>query len=93
MRITELAGAVTGAAAALAVLWQGAVWCRRIMEGLRCQLRSEMTRIYYRHRGERVIRQYEFENFKANYAAYRALGGNSFIVKIGEEIDKWEVIS
>ena len=34
-----------------------------------------------------------FENFVKLYNAYKALGGNSFIDKIYEEIKTWEVIT
>lgn len=66
---------------------------RKIASGTRCQLRSEMLRIYYRHRETETIRQYEFENFAMLYEAYKALGGNSFIDKISNEVNSWEVIS
>ena len=93
MGLLGIAGLITALAGAAAVLWHIYVWGRNVMEGLRCQLRSELTRTYYRHKDEKRIRQYEFENFKANYHAYRALHGNSFVVRINDEIDTWEVIS
>lgn len=65
----------------------------RISNGTKCQLRSEMLRIYYHHRGKGVIRQYEYENFVFLYEAYKALGGNSFIDKIYAEVKKWEIIT
>ena len=65
----------------------------KVMAGQRCQLRSEMLRIYYRHREEGQIRQYEYENFIKLYEAYKALKGNSFIDKIYEEVKTWEVIT
>lgn len=65
----------------------------KIADGTKCQLRSEMLRIYYHNREERKIRQYEFENFVKLYESYKALGGNSFIDKIYEEIKEWEIIS
>jgi len=66
---------------------------RKIADGQRCQLRSEMLRIYY-HRKERgSLRQYELENFIMLYNAYKALGGNSFIDKIYKEVLAWEVLS
>lgn len=64
----------------------------KIANGTRCQLRSEMLRIYYRHREEESIRQYEFENFIFLYEAYKALKGNSFIDKIFKEVQTWEII-
>lgn len=65
----------------------------KISGGTKCQLRSEMLRIYYHHREKRVIRQYEYENFVMLYEAYKALKGNSFIDKIYKEVQEWEVVS
>lgn len=66
---------------------------KRISNGTKCQLRSEMLRIYYRNRGTEQIRQYEYENFVMLYEAYKALKGNSFIDKIYAEVKTWEIIS
>lgn len=66
---------------------------RKIANGTRCQLRSEMLRIYYHHREKQTIRQYEYENFIMLYEAYKALKGNSFIDKIYKEVAEWEVVS
>lgn len=64
---------------------------KKISNGTKCQLRSEMLRIYYHHRETETIRQYEFENFIMLYEAYKALKGNSFIDKIYKEVSTWEV--
>lgn len=69
------------------------IWIRKLADGTKCQLRSEMLRIYYRHRETEEIRQYEYENFVYLYEAYKALKGNSFIDKIYAEVKKWEIIS
>lgn len=68
-------------------------WAKNITEGQRCQLRSDMLVIYYRHRDEKRIRQYEKENFIKLYQAYKALGGNSFIDDINREVKTWEVVT
>ena len=65
----------------------------KVANGQKCQLRSDMLRIYYHHREEKKIRQYEYENFLMLYEGYKALKGNSFIDKIYGEIKTWEVIS
>ncbi len=65
----------------------------KIKEGTKCQLRSEMLRIYYHNRENETIRQYEVENFIMLYDAYKALKGNSFIDKIHSEVLSWDVIS
>jgi hypothetical protein len=68
-------------------------WLSKVANGQKCQLRTEMLRIYYRHKDTEQIRQYEYENFVFCYEAYKALKGNSFIDKIYKEVQTWEVIS
>lgn len=84
---------ITGTAAAAGVLWKLREKMNAVVEGIRCQLRTEMLRTYYHHKDEKRIRQYEMENFEHNYAAYSALGGNSFIGNVHEEVCSWEVVS
>lgn len=63
-----------------------------IREGQKCLLRSDMLRTYYKHLEDEKIRQHEYENFMYDYAAYKALGGNSFIEHVKKEVDSWSVI-
>lgn len=64
-----------------------------IVSGMKCLLRADMLRIYYKHHDRNEIRQHERENLEAEYRAYKALGGNSFIDGIYQEVTKWEVVS
>lgn len=64
---------------------------RKIANGTRCQLRSEMLRLYYHHRDSKTIRQFEYENFVFLYEAYKALKGNSFIDRIYSEVKTWRI--
>lgn len=66
---------------------------KKISNGTKCQLRSEMLRIYYHHSETKVIRQYEYENFVMLYEAYKSLKGNSFIDKIYAEVKTWEIVT
>ena len=66
---------------------------KKITEGQRCLLRSDMLRLYYKHKDADTIRQFELENFILEYNAYKALGGNSFIDRVYEEVKKWDVVS
>lgn len=91
--IKLLCAVVTGIAAAAGVLWKIREKFNAVVEGILCQLRTEMMRTYYRHKDDKRIRQYEMENFEHNYKAYKALGGNSFIGKIHEEVCQWEVVT
>lgn len=64
-----------------------------IREGQKCMLRADMLAAYYKHREEKTIRQYEYENFLYEYKAYRALRGNSFIERIAREVAEWEIVT
>lgn len=68
------------------------VTLKKVSNGTKCQLRSEMLRIYYRNREKGEIHQYEYENFVQLYEAYKALRGNSFIDKVYNEVKTWEII-
>ena len=87
--IVALIGEIT---VLLGVIIPVIVSVRKIGNGTKCQLRSEMLRIYYKNRQSRTIHQYEYENFVMLYEAYKALKGNSFIDRIYEEIKEWEII-
>lgn len=63
-----------------------------LREGQKCLLRSEIVRMYYRHHDDQKLREYEFKNMKQCYNAYKALGGNSFIDRIEEEMREWDII-
>lgn len=65
---------------------------RKIADGQKSLLRSDMLRIYYKNRETGIIHQYEYENFVYLYEAYKALKGNSFIDKIYSEVKSWEII-
>ena len=64
-----------------------------IREGQKCMLRADMLATYYKHREEKTIRQYEYENFLYEYKAYKALHGNSFIERIAREVAEWEIVT
>ena len=91
--VLVVAGAISAVAGAAAVVATVITKMKQITEGTKCLLRSEMLSTYYHHREEEIIRQFEYENFVYCYEAYTALGGNSFIQKIYEEVKTWQVVS
>jgi len=93
MGLTTLVTLITEIGVLLGAIIPVIVSIRKISNGTRCQLRSEMLRIYYHNREPETIRQYEYENFVMLYEAYKALKGNSFIDKIYKEVQSWEIIS
>lgn len=93
MDLTTIATLVTEIGVLVGVIIPVIVWIRKIANGQKCQLRSDMLVIYYHNREAKKIRQYEYENFVFLYEAYKALNGNSFIDKIYAEVKKWEIIT
>ena len=93
MDLTTAVVFITEMGVLLGVIFPVIVFILKIVNAQKCQLRSEMLRIYYHHHENGVIRQYEYENFVYLYEAYKALKGNSFIDKIYKEVQSWEIIS
>lgn len=93
MNITTLATLVAELGVLIGVIVPVIVNIRKVSAGTKCQLRSEMLRIYYHNTETGKIRQYEFENFVMLYEAYKALKGNSFIDKIYDEVKQFEIIA
>lgn len=91
MNISTLVALITELGVLFGVIAPVIVSTRKIQNGQRCLLRSEMLQIYYRNKDTKEIRQYEYENFVFLYEAYKALKGNSFIDKIYEEVKTWTI--
>jgi hypothetical protein len=92
-KLTAIVALVGEIGVLLGVIVPVIVSVRKIANGQKCQLRSEMLRTYYHHKETEKIRQYEYENFVYCYEAYKALKGNSFIDKIYKEVQTWEVLT
>ena len=92
MNLTTIATLIAEVGVLLGVIVPVIVSIRKIATGTKCQLRSEMLRIYYHNRESGQIHQFEYENFVMLYEAYKALKGNSFIDKIYKEVQSWEII-
>ena len=92
MNIATIATLVAEIGVLMGVIVPVIVSVSKISNGTKCQLRSEMLRIYYHNTESRKIRQYEYENFVMLYEAYKCLKGNSFIDKIYSEVKEFEII-
>ncbi|MEZ3420845.1 MAG: hypothetical protein K1V95_02850 [Eubacterium sp.] len=93
MTITDIATLIGEIGIIIGTITPVMIRIKKITNGQKCQLRSDMLRIYYHNCEQKTIRQYEFENFIFLYEAYKALKGNSFIDKIYEEVKEWDVIT
>lgn len=77
MTLTDIATLIGEIGLIIGTITPVMVRIRKITNGQKCQLRSDMLKIYYHNCEEKTIRQYEFENFIFLYEAYKALKGNS----------------
>lgn len=88
-----LAGGIAAISAAAGVVWKIFASMATIREGVKSLLRKQMLETYYKCLPTREIRQYRYETFMLSYQAYKALGGNSFIDRIKEEIDEFSIVA
>lgn len=88
----DICSVVTCAALLIRPLREWLLGTGALREGQRCLLRSEIVRIYYRHLGDKQLREYEFKNMQQCYEAYKVLKGNSFIDRIHTEMQEWDII-
>lgn len=93
MDLTTLTTLVAEIGVLLGVIIPVVMTVKKIANGTKCQLRSQMLEIYYHNADTGIIRQYEYENFVMLYEAYKALNGNSFIDKIYKEVQTWKIIT
>ena len=92
MNLTTSATLIGEISVLIGVIVPVIVSVRKIANGQKSLLRSDMLRIYYKNRESGIIHQYDYENFVYLYEAYKALKGNSFIDKIYSEVKEWEII-
>lgn len=66
---------------------------KKIAEGQQCQLRSDITAIYYKHCDEQTptMREYERKNLDSLVEAYKALDGNNYIDDLYDLMRHWKV--
>lgn len=66
---------------------------RKIKEGIKAQLRSEIEHCYYKNFEQKNLKEYERKNLDSLYEAYHdGLGGNTFAQDLYEEMREWKII-
>ena len=68
MKITVLVALISEIGVLIGVIVPVILSIKKIVNGTKCQLRSEMLRIYYHHYTIGEIRQYEYENFVSSFS-------------------------
>lgn len=66
-----------------------------IVNASKCQLRSDITNIYYKHCDEEepTLREYERKNLDELYDGYHTLKGNHFVDDLYEKMRHWKVVT
>ena len=88
----NVAGILTAAALLIKPIRERLLGLGLIKDGIMWLLATEIRKIYYRNLENQRRRQYEYETVSFCYKAYKALGGNSFIKHIVEEMETWTVV-
>ena len=88
----DISAIVTCAVMLIRPLREKILGLESLREGLRCLLRAEIVRIYYRHNDDKKLKEFEYKTIQACYYAYKALKGNSFIDHIYKEMEEREII-
>ena len=68
---------------------------KEIKDSQLCQLRSDITAIYYKHIDDEIptLREYERKNLDDLYAGYHTMRGNHFIDDIYDTMRTWKVVT
>lgn len=94
--IAQIATTFSAVAAALTILikpFRERVFNnKKASDGEKCLLRSEILSTYYKGLDKQELHQYEAENLHKLYDAYKALGGNSFVDIIYNEMLEWKIV-
>lgn len=68
------------------------VFAKSIHRGTKCSLRNDIVEIYEQCKPKKQITKYQLETVYLSYDEYKKLKGNSFIDKIRDEIEEFEII-
>lgn len=90
----SIIGYLTTVGGVFIFLWKQWKKIKDIANAQKCQLRSDILSIYYKHCDEEepTLREYERKNLDSLYSAYEVLHGNTFIADIyNDQMRHWRV--
>lgn len=93
--VASIVAYITTVAGVFIFLWKQWKKIKDIADAQKCQLRSDILAIYYRHCDEEepTLREYERKNLDALFAAYEVLHGNTFVADLyNDQMRHWRVI-
>lgn len=66
---------------------------KKLKEGMKAMLRSEIEHCYYKNLPEKKLKEYERKNLDSLYAAYHdGLNGNTFAQDLYDEMREWQIV-
>ena len=66
---------------------------KKIRDGMKAMLRSDIEHCYYKNVEAKTLREYERKNLDSLYSAYHdGLKGNSFAQDLYSEMREWKII-
>ena len=68
------------------------VFVKSIHRGTKCSLRNDILEIYDKCKDTKKITMYQLSSVHLSFEEYEKLKGNSFVKKIVDEMDKFEII-
>lgn len=93
--VASVAGYLVTVGGVFIFLWKQWKKIKDIADAQKCQLRSDILSVYYKHcdEDEPTLREYERKNLDSLYAAYEVLHGNTFVKDVYEgQMRHWRVI-
>lgn len=63
-----------------------------MIQALKCLLRNDILAIYDRCKETKTITRWQFDSIEKSYKIYRFFKGNSFVKKLVERVEEFELI-
>lgn len=74
------------------VLWAVLVFCKAMVDSMKCSLRNDILDIYDRCKDKKQITHYQLESIKYSFTLYKKLRGNSFVEDIVGRVNNFELV-
>lgn len=68
------------------------VFAIMMIQAIKCLLRNDILAIYDRCKDKKQITKWQFESIEKSYKLYKFFKGNSFVEKLVERVEEFEVI-
>lgn len=74
------------------VLWAILVFCKAMVDSMKCSLRNDILDIYDRCKDKKQITHYQLKSIKYSFELYKKLKGNSFVADVVQRVNDFELV-